>query len=192
MKIKNINLSIITNDDIIEYKKRISKLKGNFFTANDVDMDKRIITIRMEDTDSELTLVNPKIKQMDESKALVYYEMDFKKNKLRKTVRLSEVIVETDNLGLVEFKSTKDNWEDINSLLSDTGLIECVGTQRVIDAINGVDITHPARTYSTTVVRSQPKIGRNEKVMLQGPNGEMVFTKYKNAQSYQNKGYNLV
>lgn len=192
MKVKVINQSVITNDDIAEYKKRVSTLKGNFFTGNDVGIDKRIITVRMEDVESELTLVNPKIRKSEEPKALVYHEIDSKKNKLRKTIRLSEMIVETDNLGLVEFKATKENWENINDLLSDMGLVECVGVQRAIDAMDGVDITHPARTYSTTVVRSQPKVGRNEKVMLQGPNGEMVFTKYKNAQSYLNQGYNFV
>ena len=155
-------------------------------------LDKRIITVRMEDVESELTLVNPKIRKSEEPKALVYHELDSKKNKFRKTIRLSEMIVETDNLGLVEFKATKEDWENINDLLSDMGLVECVGVQRAIDAMDGVDITHPTRTYSTTIVRSQPKVGRNEKIMLQGPKGEMVFTKYKNAQSYLNQGYNFV
>ena len=192
MKVKVINTSVITNNDITEYKKRVSILKGNFFTGNDVGMDKRIITVRMEDVESELTLVNPKIRKSEEPKALVYHELDSKKNKFRKTIRLSEMIVETDNLGLVEFKATKEDWENINDLLSDMGLVECVGVQRAIDAMDGVDITHPTRTYSTTIDRSQPKVGRNEKIMLQGPKGEMVFTKYKNAQSYLNQGYNFV
>jgi hypothetical protein len=192
MKVKTINPSVITADDITEYKKRVSTLKGNFFTGNDVGMDKRIITIRMEDVDSELTLVNPKIKDTEQPKALVYHEMDTNKKKFRKTVRLSEMLVETDNLGLVEFKATKEGWEDINDLLSDVGLFECVGAQRAIDAINGIDITHPARVYSTTVTRSQPKVGRNERVMLQGPDGDMVFVKYKNSQTYLSKGYNFV
>ena len=65
MKVKVINTSVITNNDITEYKKRVSILKGNFFTGNDVGMDKRIITVRMEDLESELTLVNQKINILD-------------------------------------------------------------------------------------------------------------------------------
>lgn len=192
MKIKNINQSVITADDITEYKKRVSTLKGNFFTANDVGMDKRIITIRMEDVDSELTLVNPKIQTPENPKAIVYHELDSKKGKHRRTVRLSEMMVETDNLGLIEFKSTKETWTGLEDLMQDVGLYECVGAQRAIDAINGVDVTHPARAYTETVVRSEPKVGRNDRVMLQSESGEMVFVKYKNAKPYMDKGYKLV
>ena len=63
--------------------------------------------------------------------------------------------------------------------------------QRAIDAINGIDITHPSRQYSETVIKyKQP--GRNERVMLQGPNGEMEFVKSKKVDSYLQKGWQLI
>ena len=34
--------------------------------------------------------------------------------------------------------------------------------------------------------------GRNERVMLQGPNGEMEFVKSKKVDSYLQKGWNLI
>jgi len=191
MKVKMINQSAITADDITEYKKRVSTLKGNFFTGNDVGMDKRIVTVRMETLDTDLVLVNPKIQQPENPKATVYYELD-SKNKPRKTVRLTEMMVETDNLGLVEFKSIKEKWEDMNDLMTDMGMFECVGVQRAIDAINGIDITHPIRAYSETVVRSEPKVGRNERVMMQGPDGDMVFIKHKHSKQYLDKGYKFM
>ena len=38
----------------------------------------------------------------------------------------------------------------------------------------------------------QKEPGRNERVMLQGPNGEMQFVKYKNANQWISKGYQLM
>jgi hypothetical protein len=45
MKIKKIEYTPITQEDVIEYRNLIQNLQGNFFTANDVNMDKRISTI---------------------------------------------------------------------------------------------------------------------------------------------------
>ena len=59
MKVQKINESAITKDDIELYKSAISKLEGFVFNASDVDMDKRIITIRLGNIEDELTLVNP-------------------------------------------------------------------------------------------------------------------------------------
>lgn len=194
MIIKKIEQSPVTTDDIKLYKEKTSKLKGYMFTANDVDMDKRIISLRL--TDDELVLVNPKI--VDTApQPIVYYEKDTNKvTKVRKTIRSPYLLIETDNLGKVEFKPTKENWEtdkwsSADEFLSDAGLLECVLVQRLMDAISGIDLTSPERAYSETVVK-QKEPGRNERVMLQGPNGEMQFVKYKNAKDWISKGYKLM
>jgi hypothetical protein len=194
MIIKKIQQSPVTADDIKVYKERTSKLKGYMFTANDVDMDKRIISLRL--VDDELVLVNPTLVEHSEQ-PVVYYEKDTTKaTKVRKTIRSPYLLIETDNLGKVEFKPSKENWEtekwkDGNEFLSDAGLLESVLVQRLMDAIEGIDITSPERAYSDTVIkRKEP--GRNERVMLQGPNGEMQFVKYKNANQWISKGYQLM
>ena len=194
MIIKKIQQSPITADDIKIYKERTSKLKGYMFTANDVNMDKRIISLRL--VDDELVLVNPTLVEHSEQ-PVVYYEKDtIKATKVRKTIRSPYLLIETDNLGKVEFKPSKENWEtekwkDGNEFLSDAGLLESVLVQRLMDAIEGIDITSPERAYSDTVIkRKEP--GRNERVMLQGPNGEMQFVKYKNANQWISKGYQLM
>ena len=69
--------------------------------------------------------------------------------------------------------------------------MECVLIQRAIDAINGIDVTHPSRQYSETVTKDKTP-GRNERVMLQGPAGEMEFVKTKKVESYLQKGWNLI
>jgi hypothetical protein len=190
MKVQKINESIITQDDINEYKNKTSKLEGFMFTAADVDMDKRIISIRLGNIEDELVLVNPKVLQ--ESKTpLVYFEKDSNKNKIRKTIRHPYFIIDTDNLGKVEFKAEKNEWKDSDEFFGDTGLLEAVLVQRLMDAIEGIDITHPSRAYSETVIKDKEP-GRNERVMLQGPAGEMEFVKSKKVDFYLEKGWNLI
>jgi hypothetical protein len=154
-------------------------------------MDKRIISIRLGNIEDQLILVNPKpISKSD--KPLVYFEKDtYKENKVRKTVRYPWFVLETDNLGKVEFKSDKQDWKDADEFFGDAGLLEAVLVQRALDAIDGIDITHPSRQYSETVVKDKTP-GRNERVMLQGPNGEMEFVKNKKVDSYLQKGWNLI
>lgn len=191
MKVQKINQGTITSDDVSLYKEKISKLEGFVFNAADVDMDKRIITIRLGEKENELTLVNPKpISKSD--KPLVYFEKDtYKPTKVRKTIRYPWFVLETDNLGKVEFKSDKTEWKDADEFFSDAGLLEAVLIQRALDAIDGIDITHPTRAYSETIKKDKEP-GRNERVMLQGPNGEMEFVKSKKVDSYLQKGWNLI
>jgi hypothetical protein len=191
MKIHKISESSITAEDIAKYKEAISKLDGYMFTALEVGMDKRIITIRLGNVDDELTLVNPKIIKTSET-SLVYFEKDSnKQNKLRKTIRYPYIIISTDNLGNVEFKAEKNEWNNADEFFGDRGLMESVLCQRLIDAIDGIDVTHPTRQYSETITKDKEP-GRNEKVMLQGPNGEMEFVKSKKVDSYLRKGWNLI
>jgi len=191
MKVQNINESPITQDDVNLYKNSISKLEGVVFNASDVNIDKRIITIRLGNIEDELTLVNPTIEKVSEQ-PLVYFEKDTTKlTKVRKTIRYPYLLINTDNLGKVEFKATQSDWKDADEFFGDVGLLECALVQRAIDAINGIDITHPTRQYSETI-RKDKKPGRNERVMLQGPAGEMEFVKTKKVESYLQKGWNLI
>ena len=193
MKVQKINESSITDKDISNYKEAISKLEGFMFTAADVNIDKRIITIRLGNVDDELTLVNPKVIKNSDS-PVVYYEKDtYKKNKVRKTIRSTYLLIDTDNLGQVEFKASNDkmDWKNADEFFGDVGLMECVLVQRLIDAMEGIDITHPNRQYSETIIKDK-QTGRNERVMLQGPAGEMEFVKSKKVNSYLEKGWNLI
>lgn len=191
MKVQKINESTITQDDITSYKAAVAKLDGFVFNASDVNMDKRIITIRLGNVEDELTLVNPKVVKYSEN-PLVYFEKDtYKSNKVRKTIRVPYLIIDTDNLGQVEFKAEKSDWKNSDEFFGDVGLVECVLVQRAIDAINGIDITHPTRQYTETITKDKEP-GRNERVMLQGPAGEMEFVKSKKVNSYLEKGWNLI
>jgi peptide deformylase len=192
MKVKLINPSPILNDDIELYKDRTSKLKGVVFTSNDIGLDKRIVSVRLIGED-DLVLVNPVIVEKPDN-LLVYFEKDSNKaNKVRKTIRYPYLIVDTDNLGRVEFKATNETnkWESLNHLMEDAGLLEAVLVQRAIDAIDGIDITDKSRAYTETV-QSKKEPSRNERVMLQSSAGETVFVKYKKAEEYIKMGYRLL
>jgi hypothetical protein len=191
MKVQKINESPITQDDINLYKNAISKLEGFVFNASDVGIYKRIITIRLGNIEDELTLVNPKVIKYSET-PLVYFEKDTNKsNKVRKTIRAPYLLIDTDNLGKVEFKAEKNDWKNSDEFFGDVGLLECVLVQRAIDAIDDIDITHSSRQYSETITKDKEP-GRNERVMLQGPAGEMEFVKNKKVDSYLQKGWNLI
>lgn len=192
MKIKKINHGPVSAEDVSNYKQLVSNLEGVVFSAADVSLDTRIITIRLGNKEDELTLVNPKVISISD-KPLVYFEKDTNKNKVRKTIRYPWLVVDTDNLGKVEFKATSEtfDWKTADEFFSDAGLLEAVLVQRGLDAIDGIDITHPARQYSETITKDKTP-GRNERVMLQGPNGEMEFVKNKKVDSYLQKGWNLI
>jgi hypothetical protein len=192
MKVKLINPSPILNDDIELYKDKTSKLKGVVFTSNDIGLEKRIVSVRLIGED-DLVLVNPVIVEKPDN-LLVYFEKDSNKaNKVRKTIRYPYLIVDTDNLGRVEFKATNETnkWESLNHLMEDAGLLEAVLVQRAIDAIDGIDITDKSRAYTETV-QSKKEPSRNERVMLQSSTGETVFVKYKKAEEYIKMGYQLL
>lgn len=192
MKVKLINPSPITNEDIELYREKTSKLKGVVFTSNDIGLDKRIVSVRLIG-DTDLILVNPKIIKTSDN-LVVYFERDsLKPIKVRKTVRNTYVVVDTDNLGQVEFKPSSENnkWETQNAFMEDAGLLESVLVQRAIDGIDGIDITDKSRAYTQTVT-SKKQPSRNERVMIQSPQGETLFVKYKKAEEYIKVGYSVL
>jgi hypothetical protein len=191
MIVKRVEKTPVTNEELNEYKERISKLDKEYaVNALDVGMNKRIVTIKFGGEYDDLTLVNPIVTETSEE-MVVYFERDSVKQKTRKTARHKSFKVDTDNLGVVEFSSDKDNWENQDEYMNDLGLFECITAQRLIDSIDGIDVTSPVRRYSAEI-KKEKKPGRNERVMLQSPEGEMEFVKYKKAQPLLDKGYKLV
>ena len=191
MIIKRVEKTPITNEELNIYKERISKLNKEYaVSALDVGMDKRIITIKFGGEYDDLTLVNPIVTETSDN-MVVYFEKDNVKQKTRKTIRHKSFKVDTDNLGIVEFSSDKDTWKTQDEFMNDLGLFECITAQRLIDSIDGIDVTSPNRRY-TKEIKKEKKPERNERVMLQSPEGEMEFIKYKKAQPLLDKGYKLV
>ena len=192
MIVKRIEKTPVTNEELNEYKEKISKLENEYaVNASDVGMDKRIVTIKFGGEYDDLTLVNPTVTETSKE-MVVYFEKELdKKQKVRKTARHQWFKIDTDNLGIVEFSSDKKEWEDQEEYMNDLGLFECITAQRLIDSIDGVSINSPIRRDSGQI-KAEKTPGRNERVMLQSPEGEMEFVKYKKAQPLLDKGYQLV
>ena len=192
MIVKRIERTPVTNEELNEYKEKISKLENEYaVNASDVGMDKRIVTIKFGGEYDELTLVNPKVTETSKE-MVVYFEKELdKKKKVRKVARHQWFKIDTDNLGIVEFSSDKKQWKDQEEYMNDLGLFECITAQRLIDSIDGISINSSIRRYSGQI-KAEKTPGRNERVMLQSPEGEMEFVKYKKAQPLLDKGYKLV
>lgn len=190
MIIKRVEQSPVTTKELNLYKEKISKLNTFMCTALDVGMDKRIITLKFGGEYEDLTLVNPKVLETSDD-MVMYVEKDSVKNKNRKTIRHKSFKVDTDNLGVVEFSSDKDKWDTNDDFFNDMGLFECIMAQRLIDSIDGIDITNKNRAYNVQL-KAEKTPGRNERVMVQSPDGEMEFMKYKKALPLLQQGYQLV
>jgi hypothetical protein len=186
--IENVEESDVSKSDIDEFNKLVDEFQRDLeylvgVTAPYLGMDKRIIQI------DSLTLVNPVI--VERSNPLVYIENDQNKpKKYRKVLRYSHIKVKTDNVGEVEFKSDKEDWKGMDELINDVGLMEACLVQRLVDSINGISNSSPKRRYDTA--EKSTKIPRNQKVMMQNENGDMIFIKYKLSNTYTSKGYTLL
>ena len=192
MKIKTVTSPNVTKEQLDTYLQKITEGKAaklHMLTALDVGMDLKIITIRI---DGEITLVNPIITEVSND-MVMYHEYDFHKRKPRKTKRYTRILVTSDNLPPIEFKAASDNFNSKEgaNLLEDVELYKCVTVQRLIDAINGIDIKHSSRAYNTQIIGSK-RIGRNEKVLIKSESGDTKYVKYKHHQLYINNGYKII
>ena len=92
MIVKRIEKTPVTNEELNEYKEKISKLENEYaVNASDVGMDKRIVTIKFGGEYDELTLVNPTVTETSKE-MVVYFEKEidgkpYGKQKIRKTAR---------------------------------------------------------------------------------------------------------
>ena len=69
------------------------------------------------------------------------------------------------------------------------GTMKTVVVQHEIDHLDGITIKD--RVYSTTITKKQ-SYGRNDKIVMKAPNGDFVEVKYKKANNYFLKGYEVV
>ena len=160
------------------------KLHGGIgLSANQIGLDVRACVINVIEP---LVLINPRVVEVSQD-TVAYVEQCLSIPKTMKkpvkTVRHKSITIECDNLGTVVFSPDNklSNWKDGNEFFNDMGLLECVCAQHEIDHLNGVLITDSSRRYTTTFIAPK-KYGRNEMVMVQLPNGETEFMKYKKAQ----------
>lgn len=163
-------------------------LGGVGLSANQIGVNKRACVIKFNDV--ELFLLNPVIKERSND-GFIFYEgclsiPDTIKKPVR-TIRATYVVVQTDNLGELRFEINPEEDRKGDRVSDDT--MKTVVVQHEIDHLDGITIKD--RVYSTTVVKKQT-YGRNDKIVMKAPDGELVEVKYKKANDYFLKGYEVV
>lgn len=182
--------SQITQEEADELRKTLEEgmkeYPGLGISATQLGIKKRACLIKFRD--QELFLLNPIVKEKSKD-GFVFYEgcLSIPKtiNNLVRTRRACKVVIETDNLGELTFEI---NFEGDKEEVS-TETMMTVIVQHEIDHLDGITILD--RVYSTTHIKGR-EFGRNEKVIMKSPDGDFVEVKYKKANDYYLKGYELV
>lgn len=163
-------------------------LGGLGLSANQIGINKRACVIKFNDI--ELFLLNPKIISRS-NEGFLFYEGCLSIPKTLKepirTIRSTSVVIHTDNLGEITFSVNPEKDKEGERVSDET--LATVVVQHEIDHLDGITIKE--RVYSTTIVKKQ-SYGRNDKIIMKSPDGEMVEVKYKNANKFYLQGYEIV
>jgi peptide deformylase len=161
---------------------------GVGLSANQIGVNKRACVIKFND--EELFLLNPIITERSKD-AFIFYEgclsMPDTIKKPVRTLRSNRVVVMTDNLGELIFEVNTEEDRKGDKVSADT--MKTVIVQHEIDHLDGITIKD--RVYSTTIVKKQD-YGRNDKIVMKSPEGELVEVKFKKANDLFLKGYEVV
>jgi len=173
-------------------KKGLETYPGLGISATQLGIKKRACYIKFGDDENgvELFLLNPIIKERSKD-GFLFYEGCLSIPKTitapLKTIRSTKVVVSTDNLGELTFEINPDG-DKANEKVSQETMMTVI-VQHEIDHLDGFTIKD--RVYSTT--RSvKNNYGRNDLVVMKSPDGEMIEVKYKKANQFFLKGYEVV
>ena len=161
---------------------------GLGISATQLGLKKRACLIQFGD--EELFLLNPVIKEKS-NEGFLFYEgclsIPRTLEKPIRTIRACKVVINTDNLGEMTFEINPEGDKQGEQVSKETMMTVIV--QHEIDHLDGFTIKD--RVYSTTIIKNQT-YGRNDKVVMKSPDGDMVEVKYKKANDYFLKGYEIV
>lgn len=166
----------------------LNGMGGIGLSANQIGVNKRACVIKFND--ETLFLMNPVITERSKD-AFLFYEgclsiPDTLKKPIR-TIRSSRIVVMTDNLGELIFEVNPEEDRAGDKVSSDT--MKTVIVQHEIDHLDGITIKD--RVYSTTITKKS-SYGRNDKIIMKSPEGELVEVKFKKANNLFLKGYEVV
>ncbi len=173
-------------------KEGLRRYSGLGISATQLGIKKRACYINFGDDEDgrELFLVNPVITERSKE-GFLFYEgcLSIPKTieKPLRTIRSCKIKVQTDNLGELEFEINSEGDKAGERVSMETMLTVVV--QHEIDHLDGITIKD--RVYSTTV-KNKNNYGRNDKIVMKSPNGDLIEVKYKKANDYFLKGYEIV
>jgi peptide deformylase len=173
-------------------KDGLKNYPGLGISATQLGIKKRACYIKFGDEENgrELFLLNPVITERSKE-GFLFYEgcLSIPKTieKPLKTIRSCKIKVQTDNLGELEFEINPEGDKADDRVSMETMMTVIV--QHEIDHLDGITIKD--RIYSTTITKKN-NYGRNDKIVMKSPTGELVEVKYKKANDYFLKGYEIV
>ncbi len=165
---------------------------GLGISATQLGIKKRACYIKFGDEDNgrELFLVNPIIKEKSKEGFLFMegcLSIPTTLTKPVRTIRACKVVIDTDNLGELTFEINPEG-DKANERVSVETMMTVI-VQHEIDHLDGITIRD--RVYSTTVTKKQ-SYGRNDMIVMKSPSGQMEEVKFKHANKYFLKGYEIV
>jgi len=184
----------ITQQEADELRKQLEeglkKYPGIGISATQLGIKKRACYIKFGDEDNmtELFLLNPVITERSKEGFLFMegcLSMPSTMTKPVRTIRATYVVVQTDNLGEIKFEINPEGDKDQISIET----MKTVVVQHEIDHLDGITIKD--RVYNTQVVK-KVDFGRNEKIVMKSPTGELEEIKFKHANKYFLQGYEIV
>jgi peptide deformylase len=172
----------------LQLEEGLKKHPGLGISATQLGIKKRACFIQFGD--EELFLLNPVIKEKSKDGFLFYegcLSIPSTLTKPVRTIRACKVVIDTDNMGEMTFEINPEGDKQNEHISKETMMTVIV--QHEIDHLDGFTIKD--RVYTTTVVKNKT-YGRNDKVVMKSPEGDMVEVKYKKANDYFLKGYEIV
>lgn len=165
---------------------------GLGISATQLGIKARACYIKFGDDDNhrELFLLNPVITSKSEEGFLFFegcLSIPSTLTKPIRTIRATKVVVQTDNLGELTFEINPEG-DRANERVSVETMMTVI-VQHEIDHLDGITIKD--RVYSTTITKKN-SYGRNDKIVMKSPSGEMQEIKYKHANKYFLQGYEIV
>ena len=161
---------------------------GLGISATQIGIKKRACYIQFGD--EELFLLNPVIKERSKDGFLFMegcLSIPSTLTKPVRTIRASKIVIDTDNLGELTFEINPEGDKANESVSKETMMTVIV--QHEIDHLDGITIKD--RVYNTQIVK-KVDFGRNERIVMKSKEGELVEVKFKNANKYFLKGYEIV
>jgi peptide deformylase len=184
--------SEITQDEADELRMQLTQAlvenPGLGISATQIGIKKRACYIQFGD--EELFLVNPIIKEKSKEGFLFMEGCLSIPSTLRspiRTIRASKVVIDTDNLGELTFEINPEGDEANKTVSKETMMTVIV--QHEIDHLDGITIKD--RVYNTQIVK-KTTYGRNDKIVMKSPKGDLEEIKYKHANKYFLQGYEIV
>lgn len=165
---------------------------GLGISANQLGIKKRACYIKFGEGEEsrELFLVNPVITHRSKE-GFIFYEgcLSIPKtiDKPLRTIRSCKIKVQTDNLGELDFEINAEGDRAGERVSIETMMNVIV--QHEIDHLDGITIKD--RVYNTQVIKPK-SYGRNDKIVMKSPAGELIEVKHKKANNYFLQGYEIV